>query len=66
MILIALVLLGGVVVFIRQLGVIENAVGLFMAVTVFIVIASFIMRDKLSCPFAKKCPFGFCPLHKSK
>ena len=25
-----------------------------------------ILKDKINCPFAKKCPFTMCPLNKGK
>ena len=64
MISIALVIIAIVILLLRHLGIINNPILVFIIAVVIIGGSAFIFRDKLNCPFAKKCPFTFCPLNK--
>ena len=66
MITITLIIAAGVIFLLSQLGVVKNPLIVFLVVAVIIGSSAFIFKDRLNCPFAKKCPFSFCPLNKAE
>ena len=66
MITISLIIVAGIVLVLGQLGIIENPLIVFVVAAIIIAAFAFILRNKLNCPFAKKCPFTLCPLNKKK
>jgi len=64
MISIALFITGAAVIVLRLFGVIEKPLTVFLAAALIIGSIAFIFNNKIHCPFVKKCPFNFCPLHK--
>ena len=64
MISIVFVIIAIVILLLRQLSIINNPILVFIIVVAIIGGSVFIFKDKLNCPFAKKCPFTFCPLNK--
>ena len=64
MISIALVITAVIILLLRQLGIINNPILVFIIAVAIVGGSAFIFKDKLNCPFAKKCPFTFCPLNK--
>jgi len=64
MIFIALVAGAAVIIVLRQVGLVEKPLTVFVVATLVIGSIAFIFNNKLHCPFVKKCPFNFCPLHK--
>ena len=64
MIFIALFIGGCILLVMRQLGMVNSLAGPFLIIALLIGASVFLLKDKLNCPFAKKCPFTFCPLNK--
>lgn len=64
MIFIALLIAAAAIIILRQFGVIEKPLTIFLAAALVIGSVAFIFNNRLHCPFAKRCPFHFCPLHK--
>jgi len=63
---ITLIITAGVIFLLSQLGIVKNPLIVFLIIAVIIGSSSFIFKDRLACPFAKKCPFSFCPLNKAE
>jgi len=64
MIFITLLIVAAVIIVLRQLGFIKNPFAIFLMSALIIGSIAFIFNNKIHCPFVKKCPFHFCPLHK--
>jgi len=64
MIFIALVAGAAVIIVLRQVGLIEKPLTVFVTAALIVGSIAFIFNNKLHCPFVRKCPFYFCPLHK--
>ena len=65
MLSITLAIIAGIILLLRQLGIIKNPVLVFTVAAVIVGMASFILKDRINCPFSKKCPFTMCPLNKN-
>ena len=66
MISITLIIIAGIVLVLRQFGIIKNPLSIFLIATIILGVSVLILKDKINCPFAKKCPFTICPLNKGK
>ena len=66
MISITIIIIAGVVLILRQFGIIKNPLSIFLVATIILGLSVFILKNRLNCPFAKKCPFTICPLNKGK
>ena len=66
MITITLIITAGIILLLRQFGIIKNPFIAFLVAAIIVVSSAFIFRNKLNCPFVKKCPFTFCPLQKTE
>ena len=66
MISITLIIIGAIVLILRQFGIIKNPLSTFLIATIILGILVFSLKDRVNCPFAIKCPFTSCPLHKGK
>ena len=66
MIFIALLIVAVAVIVLRQFGVIEKPLTIFLIAALVIGSIAFIFSNRLHCPFAKRCPFHFCPLNKER
>lgn len=64
MIFIKLLIVAAGIIILRQFGFIEKPLVVFLVAAFAIVFVAFIFHNKIHCPFVKKCPFHFCPLHK--
>ena len=64
MIFIKLLIVAVGIIILRQFGFIEKPLPVFLVVAFVIMLVAFIFSNKIHCPFVKKCPFNFCPLHK--
>jgi len=64
MIFIKLLIVAVGIIILRQFGFIEKPLAVFLVVAFIVVSVTFIFNNKIHCPFVKKCPFNFCPLHK--
>ena len=64
MIFIKLLIVAVGIIILRQFGLIEKPLTVFLVAAFVIVAVTFIFKDRIHCPFVKKCPFHFCPLHK--
>ena len=64
MIFIKLLIVAAGIIILRQFGFIEKPLAVFLVAAFVIVSVTFIFKDRIRCPFVKKCPFRFCPLHK--
>jgi len=64
MIFITLLIIAAAIVVLGQFGFIKNPLAFFLVITLIVGVAAFIFNKRLHCPFVKKCPFYFCPLHK--
>ena len=64
MIFIKLLIVAAGIIILRQFGFIEKPLAVFLVAAFVIVLVAFIFSNKIRCPFVKKCPFYFCPLHK--
>ena len=64
MIFITLLIVMGIILMLRQFGFIKNPLAVFLVATLIIGSVAYIFNNKLHCPFVKRCPFHFCPLHK--
>ena len=60
MIFIALVIVGIIV------SLLKLNMAIFLVAAIVIVGVAFALKDKLNCPFAKKCPSTFCPLKRKR
>ena len=66
MITITLIITGIIILILNQFSIIKYPLVVFLVATIIIGVSAFIFKDKLNCPFAKKCPFTFCPLNEKK
>ncbi len=66
MISILIIVIAAIVLILRQFGIVKNPMHLFIITTIIMGASVFILKDKLNCPFAKKCPFTICPLNKAE
>ena len=64
MIFITLFIVAGITFLLGQFGIIKNPLVVFLIAAIVIGCFAFVLKDRLNCPFAKKCPFTFCPLNK--
>jgi len=64
MIFIALLIVTTTIIMLWQFGVTKNPFVIFLVTAITIGFIAVIFNDNLHCPFVKKCPFSFCPLHK--
>ncbi len=64
MIFIMLLIVSGIIIILRQFGLIGNPFTAFLVATIIIGSVVLIFNNKLHCPFVERCPFHFCPLHK--
>ncbi len=65
MISIILSIIAVIILVLRQFGIIKNPLSVFLIATVILVALVFGLKDRINCPFAKKCPFTSCPLNKT-
>lgn len=54
------------VMVLRQFGIIKNPLLVFLISTIIMLGLVFAFKEKINCPFAKKCPHTVCPLNKSE
>ena len=66
MLSIALIIIAGIVLILRQFGIIKNPLSIFLIATIILGISVIGLKNKINCPFVKKCPFTICPLNKEK
>ncbi|MBU1043254.1 MAG: hypothetical protein KJ915_02510 [Candidatus Omnitrophica bacterium] len=66
MITIALIIVAGIIFILSQIGIIKIPFIIFVVAAIIIGIFALVLKDRLNCPFAKKCPFTICPLNKAE
>ena len=66
MISISLIIVAGIILLLGQFGIIKNPLVVLVVAVIIIGVSAFIFKNRLNCPFAKKCPFTICPLNKGK
>lgn len=66
MISITIIIIAVGILILRQFGIIRNPLSIFLITTIIVGLSVFILKNKLNCPFIKKCPFVICPLNKGK
>lgn len=66
MITIILIIEAIVILLFSWFRIIKSVVIVFLVVAIITGVLAFILKDRLNCPFAKRCPFVICPLNKLK
>jgi len=64
MIFIVLLFAAILVIILQRLGFVKNPITIFVIAALIIGAIAIIFNNRLHCPFMKRCPFYFCPLHK--
>jgi hypothetical protein len=65
MMTITLIGLAVIIVLLNRVGAVNNPLIVFLIAAALVIGLAFIFKDRLNCPFAKSCPFSFCPLNKT-
>jgi len=66
MITIILIIEAAIILLLKQIGIIKGQLIVFLIVAIITGISAFILKNKISCPFSRICPFGICPLNKPR
>lgn len=63
-IFIALMLAAAVTAIMYRAGLVKNPIAVFLTACLVIGALAILFGANLNCPFAKRCPFHFCPLNR--
>ncbi len=53
-----------IILALEKVGLINNSYAIYVTLAVITIISGYVLKKRLNCPFAKICPFKFCPLNK--